>query len=120
MSSPPLAPGTSETVFLVLDDFGDIGVAYRETEPHAADVETIIRLMASGQFNNPLSVIAFNVSEGWCRDVSEGIARQLSIQASNEGWHLPRSALGFINRYMEEIADQKMLPFPVRAHVRNK
>lgn len=115
MFSPPLAPDP-ETVFLVLDDFGEIGMAYRETDPQAADVETIILSMASG---SPLSVIAFNVNEGWCRDVSEAIARQLSIQASNEGWQLPESALAFIDRHIE-VADQKILPFPVRTRVSNK
>jgi hypothetical protein len=32
------------------------------------------RDLLTGQFSNPLRVIAFNTAEGWARDVSEGIA----------------------------------------------
>ena len=36
MRSPPLVPGFDTDVYLVLDDFGQLGRAYRETdEDHA-------------------------------------------------------------------------------------
>ena len=34
---PPLSPSHDGTVYLVLDDFGQLGRAYRETDPAEAD-----------------------------------------------------------------------------------
>ena len=59
------------TVHIVLDDFGNSGRAYRETAEEAADFDTVVDDLIAGQFNNPVRVIAFNVSGGWSRDVSE-------------------------------------------------
>jgi hypothetical protein len=66
-----LAPGPQfdVTVHIVVDDFGQSGRAYRETAEEAADFKTVVDDLIAGQFNNPIRVIAFNVSEGWSRDV---------------------------------------------------
>jgi hypothetical protein len=65
------------TVHIVLDDFGHSGRAYRETAEEAADFNTVVDDLIAGQFNNPIRVIADNVSEGWSRDVSDQVAREL-------------------------------------------
>ena len=62
------------TVYLVEEDFGRNGRAYRETDAAEADRATIIRNFISGQYHKPVRVIAFNAVEGWSRDVSEDIA----------------------------------------------
>jgi hypothetical protein len=59
---------------VVLDDFGKLGRAYRETDESHADEETIIETLLHGQYSNPTRVVSFNISEGWSRDVSEDIA----------------------------------------------
>jgi hypothetical protein len=41
--SPTTVPrGTDATVYLVLDSFGAIGAAYRETDIERSDLETVI------------------------------------------------------------------------------
>jgi len=64
---------------LVADDFNDfgrLGRACREADYGTADLETLIRDLLTGQYNNPVRVIAFNTAEHWLEDVSEDIARE--------------------------------------------
>ena len=79
---------------MVLDDFGHIGCAWRET-----DFETVITNLLDGQFNNPVRVIAFNTAEGWSRDVSEVVALELRVRCANQGRELPESLEQFVERY---------------------
>jgi hypothetical protein len=51
-----------------------LGRSFRETDLAEADLGTIVHNMISGEYRNPLRVIAFNTVEGWSRDVSEEIA----------------------------------------------
>jgi hypothetical protein len=64
-------------VHIVLDDFGKAGRPYRETDEREASLETVIDDLMTGQFNNPVRVVAFNISEGWSRGVSEDVAREV-------------------------------------------
>jgi hypothetical protein len=70
----PRVPGPSDdvTVYLVLNDYGQFGIAYDETDPANADRETIIRKFLTGH-----RVVAFNAAEGWSWDVSEDIALEI-------------------------------------------
>src|SRR5690242_13514103 len=113
--SPPLAPEDLQTVYLVLDDLGEIGLAYRETSPEAADLETVLRLMMTGEFNKPVKVIAFNLEAGWARDVSEAVARRMQRYADHESQPLSDSAIAFIDRHLRP-SPQAVLPFPVRVY----
>jgi hypothetical protein len=54
-----------------------------------ADKETLIRNMLSGEYEKPVRVVAFNTSEGWSRDVSEDIAREVCQRARETGQQLP-------------------------------
>src|SRR6516162_6044192 len=73
MPRPMSEPSNDVTVYLVLNDYRT-GVAYLETAADEADRETIIRNFISGEYSNPLKVVAFNTAEGWSWDVSEDIA----------------------------------------------
>ena len=76
--TPSIVPnGTEETFYLVMDDFGDLGRVWRETDIEAIDLETLITDLIDGQYNNPVRVIGFNTAEGWSRDVSEDIAHEI-------------------------------------------
>ena len=66
-----------KTIYLVLQDFGALGRAYRETDPDCADMNSVIDNLIRGEFDQPLQVVAFNVSEGWAKDVSASIAAQV-------------------------------------------
>ena len=100
VSSPPTAPTDAE-VYLVLDDYGKIGRAYVETEPEKADEKTIIRNMLDGQYNNPERVVSFNTAEGWARDVSEDIARELANAVQNPD-DLPEATRQFVESQLGE------------------
>jgi hypothetical protein len=86
------------TVYLVLDDFGEIGRAYRETDEARADFKSVIEDLRTGQFSRPVRVVAFNTAEGWSRDVSEGIARELT----NLNQPLPDSAQAFVDGALDD------------------
>jgi hypothetical protein len=88
-----------DATHLVLNDFGRLGKAYVETDPAAGDRETIIQSLLSGQYDNPIRVVAFNVEGGWSRDVSEDIAREVVMRAGEPGCHMAEATMGFIERY---------------------
>ena len=46
--TPSIVPGNDQTVYLVIDDFGRHGRAWRETDVEATDLETVITDMLSG------------------------------------------------------------------------
>jgi len=98
-STPSLVPADRDvTVFIVLDDFGSMGTAYRETDAASCDQQSVFDDLMTGQFNNPLRVVAFNTAEGWAHDVSEDIA-QLVIEAARvRNKDLSESARRFYER----------------------
>ena len=75
---PPLVPCHDYDVHLVLCDFGEHGTAYVETDPANADRNAIICALLAGKYERPISVIAFNLADGWVHDVSESIARSIT------------------------------------------
>jgi hypothetical protein len=79
--TPPLRPSHDATVYLVLDDFGQFGQAYRETDPAHADRPTVVADLMSGKYQRPLRIVAFNTAEGWARDVTAEIAREALARA---------------------------------------
>jgi hypothetical protein len=99
--SPSIVPYVSDRdVYLVLDDFGRLGRSWRETDEDRTDRSTIIRDLLDGQFNNPVRVVSFNTAEGWSRDVSAEIARELAQLAADEDQSVPKSTLDFLDRYL--------------------
>ena len=99
-TSPSIVPGIDRDVFLVLDDFGRMGCAWRETNVEDTDLEAVIQDLQEGQYSNPVRVIGFNPSEGWVRDVSEEVARRLRQHCADEGSELP----GSLYQFVEEAA----------------
>jgi hypothetical protein len=62
------------TIYLVLEDFGSLGQAYRETDPRQADRQTVLSNLLSGEYRRPVRIVAFNTTEGWARDVTADLA----------------------------------------------
>ena len=58
-----LVPEFDVTVYIVLDDFGKQGCIYRETDEADADVDTVVDNILTGQYNNPVRVVAFIADE---------------------------------------------------------
>ena len=75
---PSIIPhGAQQDTYLVLDDFGRIGRAWRETAEEATDRETVIRNLIAGEYSNPIRIVGFNTAEGWSRDVTVDIADEV-------------------------------------------
>lgn len=102
MRSPSIVPGFDSVVYLVLDDFGAIGRAYREADEQETDRATVIRLLKDGQYNSPVRIVAFNTAEGWSRDVTTKIAQE--IRDTTEDEDLSPGLRDFID---EELARAK-------------
>ena len=84
--TPSIVPGDNEqTVYLVAEDFGKLGRAWREAEYEATDLETVIQDLLSDQYNDPIRVIAFNTEERWSEDVSEDVAQELRRRCDLRG-----------------------------------
>jgi hypothetical protein len=99
-SATPLVPHFDVTVHIVLDDFGKAGRAYRETAEEDTSLGSVVDDLLTGQFNNPVRVVAFNTSEGWSRDVSEDVAREALRRL--EGRRFPASSRKFVESYVDE------------------
>jgi hypothetical protein len=98
--TPSIVPNEhDQTVYLVADDFKRNGQVWRETDYETADLETVMHDLMSGQYNNPMRVIAFNTAEGWSQDVSEDIARELQRRADIAAEDLSSTIEAFVDRY---------------------
>jgi hypothetical protein len=56
----------------------------------------VIRNISDGQYSNPLRVVSFNTAEGWSRDVTEDIAREMLDLAHRKAEPLSKSAQAFV------------------------
>jgi hypothetical protein len=74
-----------QTVYLVVDSFGRLGIAYRETDIEWTDLETVITDVMSGQFNDPVRVVAFNTLEHWAQNVSRDVALEIQSRCDIDG-----------------------------------
>ena len=84
--------------YIVVNDYGQqLGRAYAETDEAKADEKTVVSDIISGQYSNPVRVVAFNTVEGWSRDVTEDIARAVLEQGESES-DLSESAKKFVER----------------------
>ena len=103
LTSPSTAPDTAKpdnTIYLVLEDFGALGCAYRETDPNRADRNSVIEDLIRGEFDRPLKVIAFNTVEGWAMDMSVDIAREAYTRTKSGD----RSLSSAVRRFVEECS----------------
>jgi hypothetical protein len=99
--TPSIVPnGRDQTVYLVEDDFGEIGRCYRETDVNEADLETTITALISGQYNDPIRVVAFNASDRWSDDVSADIAREIERRFDLLYEDVPSHLQKFIDRHL--------------------
>ena len=64
-------------LYLVADNFGRAGNAWREADLETADLETVIQDLMAGEYKRPMKVVAFNTSERWSEDVSEDVGREI-------------------------------------------
>ena len=96
----PAQPAFDVTVYIVLNDFGQLGRAYVEIDEATADEQTVVNNISDGEYSNPVRVVAFNTVEGWSRDVTEDIARALLDREAREA-DLSESARRFVERVLD-------------------
>ena len=94
--TPKIVPyGADQTVYLVVDRFGK-GSVYRETEIERTDLETVITDILTGQFNDPVRIIAFNTLEHWSNDVTDEIATEIQTRCDIKGEDIPEHIRDFV------------------------
>ena len=92
--------GADQTVYLVIDRFREASV-YRETELERTDLETLIADFMTGQFNDPVRVIAFNTLEHWSDDLSRQAAAEIQTRCDMEGAVVPEHVRDFVRSYTD-------------------
>ena len=98
--------GADQTVYLVVDRMNRQGDVCRESEVERTDPEAIIADLLSGQFNDPVRVIAFNTLEHWSMDVSRDIAAEIQTRCDIEGAAVPEHVEDFVHSYTHPVRDQ--------------
>ena len=95
--------GDDQNVYIVLDDFGRRGRAYRETDAERADLEAVIMDMVEGQYQKPVRVVGFNTAEKWSQDVSGDVAHELRRRCDPQLRDVPFYLEEFVERH-DDIA----------------
>ena len=80
---PSIVPsGDDQTVYLVVNNFGNLGAAFPETDVDKADLETIIGDLMSGQYSDPVRVVAFLRAMIWRHRLRSSSRRTLVLRVS--------------------------------------
>jgi hypothetical protein len=95
-----------QNVYMVIDDLGQLGRVYRETDVEAADLGTIILDLLSSEYKNPVRVVAFNTSEGWSQNVSTDIAQELRRRCDLQMRDVPSNLEDFVQRHDGQLDRQ--------------
>jgi hypothetical protein len=108
--TPSIVPnGDDQNVYIVVDDFGRLGRAYREADVERVELEAVIVDMLEGQFQSPVRVVGFTTAEKWSQDVSADVAHELRLRCDLQAVHLQE----FVERYEGRYHDIQ-LPLPLR------
>ena len=111
---PSIVPKDNDRdVYLVVDDFGRNGRAWREAAVEATDLETVILDLLEGQYKNPVRIVAFNSADKWSQDVSADVAHELRRRCDLQLRDVPFFLQDFVDRYEGRYHDYQ-LPLPMR------
>jgi hypothetical protein len=98
---PSIVPsGDDHTFYLVINNYGKSGAAFAETDVGEADLETVISDLISGQYSDPVRVVAFNTAEHWSEDASEDVALEIMRRLDLAGQKLPLSIQAFVDSHL--------------------
>jgi hypothetical protein len=97
--SPSIVPeDTDRDIYLVLDHFGILGRVWRETDEADANRTKLIQDLLEGQYEDPARIVAFNTAEGWSRDVTDEIAREVRKRCADRD-EIPVSLQDFLDEH---------------------
>jgi hypothetical protein len=101
---PSIVPsGHDQTVYLVINNFRNLGTAFLETDIENTGFETIIGDLMSGQYSDPVRVAAFNTAEHWAEDASVDVAREILRRLDLAGHELPSSIQAFVDGHLGPV-----------------
>ena len=96
--------------YRVLEDFNS-GPAWRETDEDRTAYDAVISDLLTGQYDQPLRVVAFNPLRGWSRDASEDVAEALARRADFQEREVSEALREFIENFTgRTIGTQLLLP----------
>lgn len=97
--SPSIVPEETDCdIYLVLEDFGPLGRTWCETNDADTERATLVRDLLDGQYESPVRIVAFNTAQGWSRDVTEDIAKELRQRCAEAG-EIPESLQDFLDEH---------------------
>ncbi len=85
--------------FYAPSTYGKLMFQLRATDVEQADLETVITDLMSGQYSDPVRVVAFNTAEHWADDVSQDVALEIQRRLDLAGDELPSSIEAFIEMH---------------------
>jgi hypothetical protein len=91
--------GADQTVYAVVDRSARRGAHDQERKIERPDLETIVADLLSGQFHDPIRVVAFNTLEHWSADVSTDVAREIQSRCDSDGSDVPQYLAGFMEMH---------------------
>src|SRR5712672_1927139 len=98
--TPSIVPTDhDQTIYLVVNNFRHLGTAFTETDVEQANLETVIIDLMSGQYSDPVRVVAFNTAEHWADDVPQNVALEIQRRLDLAGDELPSSIEAFIDMH---------------------
>ena len=92
-----IVPESGHTTYLLLDEIGRYGSIWRELSADEANEATIVQWIIDGQFSRPMKVVAFNLQDGWSRDVTHEVATKL-LDLNRNGLAFGAAAREFVER----------------------
>jgi hypothetical protein len=99
--TPSIVPnGHDQTFYIVVNNYGKLGPAFAETGVAEADLETTITDLMTGQYSDPVRVVAFNTTEHWSQDASEDVAQEIMRRLDLAGGALPSSLTAFVDSHV--------------------
>ena len=112
--TPSIVPDENDrTIYLVADDLGKPGRAWRGADYEATNLETVIQDLLTGRYSKPIRVVAFNTAEHWSEDVSVDVAHELRRRCDLQMRDIPSYLQDFTDRYEGRYHDIQ-LPLPIR------
>lgn len=106
--TPSIVPRhEDQDVYMVVEDLGRLGWIWPEADYDGTGLEDVIQDLLSGQYSDPIRVVAFNTAEGWSRDVSADVAQELRRRCDLQLRELPASIQDFVERH--EDRDRRQL-----------
>jgi len=98
--TPSIVPtGHNQTIYLVVNNFRHLGTAFTETDVEHADLETVITDLMSGQYSDPVRVVAFNTAEHWRKMFRKISHARFQRRVDLAGDELPSSIEAFVEMH---------------------